>query len=642
MSKNQTIALSLGLEFIPTPKWKPDFNNYILQQYDLFTYNIRTKFYFDNDNDNNIINNNNIYKPENHIPIINKQTTWIPPKASRGIENYLETVKNRIERNLSNLKHKRYKTINLAPPSWLIHALKEIKTNKEIIITNADKNMGIVVIKTIDYIKEGLSQLNNTYTYTKLETAPDLSIGWNKLREILSKYNRLYYTRFNKQEVSTLAKTLLQLENDDQNLKFSTFYLLMKVHKTPIKGRPIVSSINSMTYFTSIYIDKCLQPMLKYIPTYIQSSQELIHYIEKQTFEKDCFILCADIDSLYPNIPIKEGLTFFKEALDYHKTNHPQEFHYLNIDFVCDLMDWVLNHNYFTFGPLYYHQKNGTAMGTPAAVVFACLFIDSLERKIKNNVTFEIPLMRRYIDDIFGIFTTEEDARTYINLFNSELPTIHCSSYTISKQNGIFLDLEIFKGSRFHETSVFDIKLYQKPQNKYLYLPPNSFHPKAVFKAFISAEINRYRLCCNNDSDFEKIKKQFYLRLIARGYEDNFLQTIFNIPTNRNCILEKIAKRMNNANIIKKVQRQEVPVLFKTQHCPQSILLDLSNCLKLNDAAKLERFATSFFNDRNPIKCYSNPPSIGTFFRKNRKNLHNITIENIDKINEDFTQNNLL
>lgn len=498
--------------------------------------------------------------------------------------------------------------------------------------------MGVVVIKTSDYIKEGLNQLNNPFTYSKLNQAPNLSTGWNKLREILIHHNRLYTTRYNKQELTKLAKILFQLENDDTNLKLSTFYLLMKVHKTPIKGRPIVSSINSMTYFTSLYVDRCLQPMLRYIPTYIQSSQELIHYLEKQTFSKECFILCADIDSLYPNIPILEGLIYFKESLEHYKSNFPQEFQFLNVEFICDLMNWILTHNYFTFGPLYFHQLNGTAMGTPAAVVFACLFIDSLERKIRQKIDFEIPLMKRYIDDIFGIFTTKEEAQIYIDLFNSELETIHCSSYTINVQNGIFLDLEIFKGPRFNQSSIFDIKVYQKPQNKYLYLPPNSFHPKAVFQAFISAEIDRYRLCCNNDSDFQEIKNQFKTRLIARGYTDSFLTPIFNLPKDRIHSLEKLNKRMLESPT-KRNSNKSIPILFKTKYTPQTILMNLTKCLQLNEAALSEYGAVNFFNNRNPIRCFSNNPAIGSLFSKNRKNLHDLSVENIDKIYEEITKN---
>jgi hypothetical protein len=191
--------------------------------------------------------------------------------------------------------------------------------------------------------------------------------------------------------------------------------------------------------------------------------------------------------------------------------------------------------------------------------------------------------------------------------------------------------LEIYKGSRYNEKLVFDIKLYQKPQNKYLYLPPNSFHPKSVFKAFISAEIDRYRLCCNNDSDFDEIKKQFHSRLIARGYKEDYLKSIFDVPRDRKLILGKIDQRILDPTK-KKSKNLEVPILFKTKYTPQAILMQLAKCLELNEAAQLERGAINFFNFRNPIRCFSNSSSIGSYFSKNRKNLHGLSADNVQEI----------
>jgi hypothetical protein len=396
----------------------------------------------------------------------------------------------------------------------------------------------------------------------------------------------------------------------------------MKVHKTPITGRPIVSSINSITYFASKYIDHVLQPMLKYISSNVQSSQQVIAELEiTNHFTDDCVLLCADIDSLYPNIPITEGLKFFKQSLEFHKANHPHEFRNLNIDFIHDLMEWVLKNNFFTFGSLYYKQLNGTAMGTPAAVVFACLFLDQVEREVLKKRNFTPLYFKRFIDDIFGVFKSREEAKEYISIFNSILPTIHCSSYTISDKEGIFLDLTIFKGTRFVSKQLFDVKVYQKPQNKYLYLPPNSFHPKAVFTSFISAELDRYRTYCNNDDDYEHICKLFSTRLIARGYKEEFLQPIFNKPRDR---VELIGKLLGRYiwNVRSSNNKKELPILFKAVHTPQSKHLNISRCLKLTKDITTEPRAERFFKHRSPIKCFSNPPALGSYFSKAKKTLH--------------------
>lgn len=497
--------------------------------------------------------------------------------------------------------------------------------------------MGVAVVLTSEYIKEGLRQLNDTSTYEQLNQAPNLNSSWAKLRNILYNSNLLYLKdrqgnikldKNKKQEYTKLSKYLLQLDKSKE-LKFPAFYMLMKVHKTPIAGRPIVSSINSMTYHASKYIDHCLQPMLKYISSYIQSSQQLISELETKAtrFPKDCVILCADIDSLYPNIPISEGLIYFKCSLEYHKKQHPDEFKDLNVDLIHNLMEWVLKNNFFTFGSIYYKQLNGTAMGTPAAVVFACLFLDEVERIVLTKLSFSPIYFKRFIDDIFGIFSNTEQSKEYITVFNSILKTIHCSSYTISDNEGIFLDLVIFKGPRFREKQQFDVKIYQKLQNKYLYLPPNSFHPKAVFTSYISAELDRYRTYCNNNDDYITINKLFMDRLIARGYTKEFLDPIFNKQRSREELLNKIYQRYNSKGIRSK--KKTIPILFKSEHTPQSRLLNISKCLKLTTATMLEPYASSFFNNRSPIKCFSNPPALRSYFSKARKSLHSLDKDQI-------------
>lgn len=604
------------------------FSQYVNDQYNQFVKSIRTKYFFYNtDNQNNSID---------FLTIRNKQTTWIPPKASAGIESYLSNVKQLLDLNTYKLSKLKKKVLTYSPPVWFLEAVKSIKNNKDIIITNADKNMGVAVVKTSDYIKEGLRQLNDSNTYQQLENKPNLNQSWAKLRSILNsshqlfmkdKYGRYKLDKNKKIEYTKLAKYLLQMQ-DSKELRYPIFYMLMKVHKTPIAGRPIVSSINSITYHASKYIDHCLQPMLKYINSYIQSSQQLIAEIEiSNHFPNNCVILCADIDSLYPNIPIKEGLEYFSNALQYHKSRHPTEFAQLNIDLIVALMEWVLTNNYFNFGALYYKQLNGTAMGTPAAVVFACLFLDEVEREVQSWLTFEPIFYKRFIDDLFGVFENREQAEEFILIFNNILPTIHCSTYTISDRDGVFLDLFIFKSFRFQTTNQFDVKIYQKPQNKYLYLPPNSFHPKAVFKSYISAELDRYRTYCNNDEDYKEISDLFYTRLIARGYNKMFLDPIFNKERSRQVLVGKLLERyILKENTVKKT---DIPILFKTAHTPQSKLLNISKCLKLTTAAIFEPRANSFFNNRNPIKCFSNPPALGSYFTKVRNSLHSLESEQI-------------
>ena len=626
----------MSLSYIPVPKPLPDLNSYIDDQYKDFARRLNITEFFNNNG-----NNSNSIDP---LRPTSTKSTWVPSKISKTLEEYLKEVKSKLSEEVKRCEQtdkKKFLTRQYSPP-WLVKTLNELRNNREIIITEADKNMGVAVVKTSEYIQLGLKQLLDTNCYELCLEPPNLNRLWAELKLLLNKRGFLFDPTAKKKDTkySKVALYLLQLEKRNENsanpnpnpppLKLGTFYMLMKVHKTPLAGRPIVSSINTITYYTSKYIDMKLQPIYKRIPSFLNASRDLIVQLEDTQFNnhKDCFILCADVDSLYPSIPIDKGLEMMRISLikrndELNEGKLPKE----EIDLICALMKFVLNNNYFTFGNLIFRQKQGTAMGTPAAVVFACLFLDAHETRILRELEPRKPLLyQRYIDDIFGIFETKEDAEYFLTKFSSDedLPTIKCSSFTIDATEGTFLDLKIFKGERFQLSSHLDIKVYQKPQNKYLYLPPNSFHPKAIFPAYIKAEINRYRLNCSSDKDFEEVREDFKNRLLARGYEEETLKPLFSSVKKRTELLLQVRlgkekKHLNKGKFI-----------FKTLHHPQTKALHIKSCLKLTERAKDHLDGVRLFNGQEPIICYSNPPAIRSFFSQKRNKIHDLTLQPVD------------
>ena len=633
LTKEQIAALSLGFSFIPTPRLQKDFSQLIDQQFNDFQRRVRTSAFFTSSEHNNSSSTND-------LPIKYKSSNWQPPPAPRPIEDYLTGVREQLQEETKRIHKMRFFIQRkCSSPPWLINALKQIKNDKNIIITEADKNMGTVVITTKAYAEEALRQLNDKSTYATCE-APDFNVLFDELELILAKHGVLC-TADKKNpaniRLTKLAEYLTQLKGHPK-CKLGYFYMLMKVHKPKLAGRPIVSSIDTVTYFASKYLDRTLQPIYKRISSYIESSQALIAFLDrwKATNFPDCSLLCADIDSLYPNIPLVEGLQYMKESITHHSSelrllHSPVQYDPEQIDLICDLMHFVLHNNYFTFGDnCIFKQINGTAMGTPAAVVFACLFLDTLERKVIQSTNVEPLLFKRYIDDIFAIFKNNNDAKVFITAFNSVLPTIKCSSPTISTSDGIFLDLEIFKGPRFMKEQRFDTKIYQKPQNKYLYLTPNSFHPKSIFPAFIIAELNRYRLCCNNDVDFLQVKDDFYKRLLSRGYDAKTLNDLFTKWSPREKLLEQVCKRIFGDNSPKNSSQA---LVFKSQFLPEMKYFRLGKCLQLTDQIKSRDDYLRIFAKRNPVKSFQNSKSAANFFRQRRQKVNNCEII---KINNDL------
>jgi hypothetical protein len=81
---------------------------------------------------------------------------------------------------------------------------------------------------------------------------------------------------------------------------------------------------------------------------------------------------------------------------------------------------------------------------------------------------------------MFAIFDTKSTAERFIELMNTASKSIHITA-KISHTRATFLDIEVYKGNRFVATGKLDVQLHQKTVNKFLFLPPMSFHNPKVF-----------------------------------------------------------------------------------------------------------------------------------------------------------------
>jgi len=376
------------------------------------------------------------------------------------------------------------------------------------------------------YKKEVERQLSDTATY-KPVLPSDLPT-----QEIYNKITNLGQHAFDiglitQQQLSFLKQKVTPLTATPPQI-----YIIPKVHKEPLKGRPIIPGFNWITYPASVLVDHLLQPLLKRIPTVLSDSKSLLIQIENTKFTTDIELITADVSSLYTEIDLKKGINFVRQLIrensDENYSSEMQDplFSNSQVIFICDLLSLVMNNNYFHFNGQYYHQIKGTAMGTPAAVVFANLFMHILERNVLKRYPNLVYLYKRYLDDLLLVVSPEISSKIKASLQSMERNIK--LEFSDSPDSATFLDLIIFKGSRFHSQSTLDVKVHQKALNAYLYIPYKSFHPTNVKKGFIKTELQRYIRNCSAQEDYIVLKNLFWYRLRARGYPISFLTNIFN------------------------------------------------------------------------------------------------------------------
>lgn len=83
-----------------------------------------------------------------------------------------------------------------------------------------------------------------------------------------------------------------------------------KVHKgtTLLKGRPIVSGVDSLTKNVSVYIDCILQNFVKALPSYIRDTTDLLSKLEGISVDGETRLASIDVEALYSSIPYEWGI----------------------------------------------------------------------------------------------------------------------------------------------------------------------------------------------------------------------------------------------------------------------------------------------------------------------------------------------
>ena len=150
-------------------------------------------------------------------------------------------------------------------------------------------------------------------------------------------------------------------------------------------------------------------------------------------------------------------------------------------------------------------------------------------------------MFKRFIDDFFMWGKSREIASLFLDILNNRRKSIKITS-EISDFSVHFLDITIYKGTRFNSTNILDTKPYEKPLNQHLYLPPISSHLPSIFISWVDEFINRLRFICYDDDIFLECCQEFRFHLLNRGYDPIILRDTLKASKTRNELLTQAKK----------------------------------------------------------------------------------------------------
>ncbi|VDI57978.1 Hypothetical predicted protein, partial [Mytilus galloprovincialis] len=265
LSDQEIKPLEHGLKFTPTPISD---NVDLITDTNEFCRKLRLREFFGNTN------------YEDGSLVRNKKGTNPQPNRDKHLEEYINCLKQTANTNIvdshvkSNLPKSQQKTI------------KKLQNDESIIIKEADKGGGIVIMDKDHYKDMVLNQLEDGVFYQKLNGNRDKST-MSKIRKLIKEYS---------DNLTDKEKDYLK----NFEVKTSNFYGLPKIHKskeiqdhvencdsmyikinrpTDLKIRPIIAGPSCSTQRLSNLLDILLKPLCIKVPSFVRDDMDFLNYI---------------------------------------------------------------------------------------------------------------------------------------------------------------------------------------------------------------------------------------------------------------------------------------------------------------------------------------------------------------------------
>ena len=286
------------------------------------------------------------------------------------------------------------------------------------------------------------------------------------------------------------------------------FTFCQKIHKHPLKLRPIVACFKSMTTNASRFLNVILQPHMKQTRSYCKNATHIVNILKTTKITPTSFLASLDIESLYTNISFDMAIQVMLKIF----SKHPRLVLYL------DLLKYVLKNNIFQFNGKIYHQICGIAMGTTMAPALASIVVAYYEEEYLSRLQLKPLLWRRYIDDILIVWPhSRHDFLVFFEGLNHVHPNLKFTM-EISYMSIQFLDLTISKDLGFLRTGLLSTSIYFKHTNTFSYLHGSSFIASHVLKGIAIGELVWTLRNTSSPGYFRLIKRILIKKFYQRGF----------------------------------------------------------------------------------------------------------------------------
>lgn len=355
-------------------------------------------------------------------------------------------------------------------PQRFVKAYHELKNDKDLHITKADKSNAIVIMNKRDYLDKIYALLDDHNTYTKLRNDPLESVNKNFNQKL-------------KQIVGAKSPLVKQFINMSPSLPY--MYGTVKTHKPNNPIRPIVSSIGSASYSLSKWLVNLLNPIVGTISqSNIKNNMDLVDKLINSNVNFDFKMVSFDVKSLFTNVPVDDLLMMLSEILDNY--NLP-----VASPVIIELIKLCTKDCKFSFDGNFYSQQFGLPMGNVLSATLSNIYMEFFETKIMKDILPANALWFRYVDDVLCLWPTNVNLDEFLPRLNSLVPSIEFTVEIEENCTLAFLDVLIHR-----QDKKFKFSIYRKPTNLNAYIHYYSSHSDKVKKSvFSSMFLRALRIC---------------------------------------------------------------------------------------------------------------------------------------------------
>ena len=396
--------------------------------------------------------------------------------------------------------------------------LKDLRRNKNLVITRPDKGKATVILQKDDYVQKMLSILNDSTKF--------LCLGPSSQCDHTLKTE--YFLQSHLKKLLDSKEISEDVYNDicPNGSVRPRLYGLPKVHKTGVPLRPILSMSGSPQYRISKWLCEMLKPVVNYYGTRcVQDSFVFSDTVKATKLSQNGYMCSFDVVSLFTNVPLKEVIDICACAI-YHDDDIQTQPTSLTEKSFRELLQMVTSGVEFSFDDLMYRQTDGVAMGSPLGPLLANIFVGYYERRIPDN---EWPEMySRFVDDVFSHFESKELSVRFGQRLNGLHPALRFTSEGEHEDSLPFMDVRVTRTSDGLVTS-----LYRKPTFTGLYMRWDSYSPTEYKVNLVRTLTHRARRICSSstlDAELRTLRSIF----LRNGYPghvlDKYVTPIIPVP----------------------------------------------------------------------------------------------------------------